>query len=364
MRLFWAGIVGGRYTRGLGFICCSLGFFLVSCSPKLVVNQNGDVVYEPAPSNSSPSPSPSPSPCIHGKVVFEFNFLKAEVSEVGSVDSYFDQNFSVPANCSEITVKAWGAGGGGIYLLPENFGGGGGFASATLTVTPGETLKVRVGQGGMGPADMFNYCSECTNWWYRIAGGGSRGGSVANPTGGGGSFVLRDSSVLIAAGGGGGAGAYGGMPGGAGGGVAGLQGLPLTLVPVYSSGHLGGRGGTQSAGGLSGGGDSTAGTSLKGGFGGSSIWSEDSFYAGGGGGGGGYFGGGGGAGSQTYFISGGGGGGSGFVSGRQTSLIPGSGRQAASQGDPDYQSGIGMGGISTLITEYGSGGNGLVVIEY
>ncbi len=302
--------------------------------------------------------------CEPGKKVFTFRLHKNAISEEGSDDSYFNQDFSVPENCTEVTVKAWGAGGGGIYMDPGNHGGGGGFTSAILTVTPGEVLNVRVGQGGMGPADMFNYCSECTNWWYRIAGGGSRGGSVSTPTGGGGSFVFRGKDVLIAAGGGGGAGTYANMPGGAGGGEAGSQGLPLTLVPVYSSGHLGGGGGTQKEGGLSGGGDATAGTSMKGGYGGSSIWSEDWLYAGGGGGGGGYFGGGGGAGSTMYFVSGGGGGGSGFASGDQSILIPGSKRQAANQEDPDYQSGIGMGGISSGNIEYGTGGDGLIVIEY
>jgi hypothetical protein len=82
------------------------------------------------------------------------------------------------------------------------------------------------------------------------------------------------------------------------------------------------------------------------------------------GGGGGYFGGGGGAGSTKEFVSGGGGGGSGFVSGSQTSLIGGAGRQAANQQDPDYQSGIGIGGISSDFTQLGGGGDGLVVIEY
>jgi hypothetical protein len=105
---------------------------------------------------------------------------------------------------------------------------------------------------------------------------------------------------------------------------------------------------------------------LKGGNGGDPTYSEGDAYGAGGGGGGGYFGGGGGSGFVLMkpFLSGGGGGGSGFVSGSQTSLIGGSDREAANQEDPDYQSGIGMGGISNDGSQYGSGGDGLVVIQY
>ena len=48
-----------------------------------------------------------------------------------------DQNFTVPAGCTQITVKAWGAGGGGTNCGVGLLGGGaGGYASSTLSVTP------------------------------------------------------------------------------------------------------------------------------------------------------------------------------------------------------------------------------------
>ena len=108
-----------------------------------------------------------------------------------------NQNFVVPANCTSVSVKAWGAGGDfGDADGVGGDGGGGGYAGATLTVTPSETLKVRVGSPGGG-----QYASDY-GW------GGNGGGS---------SSVLRGTTVLIEAGGGGGAAAQG--PGGAGGGI-------------------------------------------------------------------------------------------------------------------------------------------------
>lgn len=96
-----------------------------------------------------------------------------------------NQNFVVPSNCTSITVKAWGAGGDfGDSDGAGGNGGGGGYAGATLTVTPGETLKVRVG--------------------YPL--GGSPGSSYGfGGTGGGSSSILRGTTVLLEAGGGGGA---------------------------------------------------------------------------------------------------------------------------------------------------------------
>ena len=63
-----------------------------------------------------------------------------------------DQSFVVPAGVTYIFVKLWGAGGsnaraGGWAYGSE--GGGGGHARGLIPVTPGETITVRVGQGGI-----------------------------------------------------------------------------------------------------------------------------------------------------------------------------------------------------------------------
>jgi len=59
------------------------------------------------------------------------------------------QEFVVPANVCQVTIDAFGAeGGDGESNDPGGFGGLGGRATATLTVTPGETLQVNVGGAG------------------------------------------------------------------------------------------------------------------------------------------------------------------------------------------------------------------------
>ena len=54
----------------------------------------------------------------------------------------YSYEFVVPASVNEIHVTAKGAKGGG------SSGGNGGTVSATLTVTPGETLTIKVGETG------------------------------------------------------------------------------------------------------------------------------------------------------------------------------------------------------------------------
>ena len=81
--------------------------------------------------------------------------------------------FIVPAGVTSITVKTWGAQGGGAT------GGLGAYIQGDITVTPGDTLKILAGQQGQ------------TNYGYG---------------GGGGSFVATINNVpLVVAGGGGGA---------------------------------------------------------------------------------------------------------------------------------------------------------------
>ena len=85
------------------------------------------------------------------------------------------ETFVVPAGVNTITVEAYGAQGGGN----NGIGGKGAYIKGDITVTPGDTLKILVGQMGQ------------TNYGYG---------------GGGGSFVATSANVpLIVAGGGGGA---------------------------------------------------------------------------------------------------------------------------------------------------------------
>jgi hypothetical protein len=226
------------------------------------------------------------------------------------------QNFLVPAGVTSVTVQAHGARGGkgsSLNVTPGN----GGSVTATIAVTPGETLAVFVGgTGGDGHANSpgaggFN--------------GGGTGPVVLNTGGGGGgaSDVRQGGSGLanrvVVAGGGGGSGTGGGVAGGTGGAGGGTTGG--SGATVFDTG--GGTGGTAAAGGSGGhgGGGGTAGTSGASGTGGGGGVGVS-----GGSGGGGYFGGGGG-GASNAFPSSGGGGGSSFAAPGATGVTHAQGDQ-------------------------------------
>ena len=59
-----------------------------------------------------------------------------------------DQTFTVPTGVTSIQVTMWGAGGGGSTGATAT-GGAGAYIKGTLTVTPGQTYTVIVGQGGL-----------------------------------------------------------------------------------------------------------------------------------------------------------------------------------------------------------------------
>jgi PKD repeat protein len=212
-----------------------------------------------------------------------------------------EQTFTVPDGITSLAIDAFGAQGGTVTYAGTNYGAGGlgGKASGTLSVTPGETLRIYVGQ-------------QPSNYLGGFNGGGSSGFSTYGETrGGGGSSDIRQGGsalsnrVLVA--GGGGSSATTSLNGGAGGGLDG--GSTSNYTCCGGSLWTGAGGGTQLAGGSGGTGSSngTAGTLGQGGNGGPVY---------GGGGGGGYYGGGGGSGSaQGMGYSTAGGGGSSYIGG-------------------------------------------------
>ena len=105
-----------------------------------------------------------------------------------------DQSWTVPAGVTSITVKLWGAGGGGS-AGHKGMGGHGGFTKGTLAVNPGDTLKLIVGHGGVyNGGNKVGY------------GFGGRMHSSAAGTGGGGAFLYKNNTLVAVAGGGGGRG--------------------------------------------------------------------------------------------------------------------------------------------------------------
>ena len=244
------------------------------------------------------------------------------------------QTFTVPPGVTSVTVTAAGA--SGEDTSPDSTGGAGGLVKAKIVVTPGEKLRVYVGQaggyagpgvggyngGGQGGAPDSRFGDGVRPLYVGTGGGGGGASDVRQ----GGSQIA--DRVVVAAGGAG-AGLFAGCcsgtqsgKGGAGGGKAGKHGANGCCYG--QSDGQGGGGGTQTAGGSGGGGagrgschnDGASGSLGVGGDGGQGCGSA--YGGGGGGGGGGYFGGGGGGGGNRYSAStdgsgGGGGGGSSYV---------------------------------------------------
>jgi hypothetical protein len=262
--------------------------------------------------------------------------------------------FVVPVGVRAINVHAWGGAGGGSSAEGFQFPGGpGGYAGGTLAVTPGETLTILAGQGGVRTAD-----GQIRAFPNGGLAGRRSGYSVGH--GGGRSALVRGAQELLVAGGGGGAGGTGwssirSTAGGAGGGVNGGDGSWATDGNDRST--CVGFGGTQSAGGVAGfctgpfTGAAGPGAKNQGGDG-------VDFGAGGnasGGGGDGYYGGG------AAVLHAGGGGGSGFL--HPTAVSNGTLQGSASAQPPfstigEYVSGIGVGSANA------PGGNGRVVISF
>ena len=265
-----------------------------------------------------------------------------------------DHTFTVSEGINKIFVKAWGAGGAGgtkggwVY---GSYGGGGGFSRGVLTVIPDEILTIVVGRGGQVHQTDVGYggggAVTKDNHDNRYCGGG--GGRSA--------VVGQGGAQRIIAGGGGGGGStrsslfWGkGNSGGAGGGLIGENGYSQ-----YDEKHsLGGRGGGQDLAGAGGTGGAYGGGPGEG-FNGGTIKK----YSYGGGGGGGWKGGGSGDYSEPNTM-GGGGGGSGYINNASYAItMTGTQRQCPMQNDPDYLSGVGIGGQDAQ-----DGGHGLVVIRW
>jgi len=240
------------------------------------------------------------------------------------------QSFTIPSGISTITIKIWGAQGGSDPYNRGN-GGHGGYSTGSLSVSPGATLYIFVGQEGSN-ASSHNSSGLAGGW-----NGGGRGGSSSGAPGGGASDVRSGGNALsnrvIVAGGGGGFDAWN-NDGGAGGGTTGMAGEGSSTVPT---------GGTQVAGGTRGTYSSYVAEDGTLGNGGGNAPYSGGTYTYGGGGGGGYYGGGGG---HPWC---GGAGGSGYIGGVSSgSTIAGN----ASMPNPD-------GGTMT-----GRQGNGLVIISW
>jgi len=282
-------------------------------------------------------------------------------------------SFTVPTGVTEVNVYTWGAGGG--HHQTDTTSGGGGFSSGTLAVSPGQTIEVVVGEGGVGGEsdpqggfDGYSYTggagssaepnSPGTNN-VRASGGGLSG--IFNPAVASFSTMQNNSPYapgvyLVAAGGG----ANNSVPGGAGGGLQGYAGGDVAQTGRTNSSDAGG-GGSQSAGGQ-GATNAQSGRFLQGGVGTTYVEpGPGNTY--GMGGGAGYWGGGGG-GWHYNAPHGGAGGGSSYYGHPQITsgtTEDGSTSQGGGVSSPFYVAGTNEGGVDP--SPQGSGEDGYVLFD-
>jgi hypothetical protein len=270
-------------------------------------------------------------------------------ADIQSVEEPGEHDWVVPENVCWVTFQVWGAqGGDGAVVTPPAGaeatantsdanatdsggdgpavpataeGGEGGFAQARIPVTPGETLRVIVGEagadgsgqtGGEGGESEAGHGGDGGN----STGPGFLGATLAGGGGGGGaSSVDRgDKEIVIAGGGGGGGGTNGttktttGVPGGDGGGNGEDGATPTSKTSTLPGAEGGEAGGDGGEGGAGAGINAPSGEDGGHNEGGDGATAE---FQGGGGGGGGSTGGGGGGGAALNSLFGGGGGGGG-----------------------------------------------------
>src|SRR5918994_7309686 len=95
------------------------------------------------------------------------------------------QSWTVPEGVTQATFDVYGAGGGGAST--RSFGGRGGEAKATISVTPGETLQVNVGgRGGEGVKGTDITIPGGAGGFNGGAAGGNAGDNGTDLTSGGG----------------------------------------------------------------------------------------------------------------------------------------------------------------------------------
>ena len=291
------------------------------------------------------------------QVINNFQFVPAPIYKNTFDYSGSVQSITIPASTTNVCrLKILGAGGGqGIYASAGGSSGAGGYTIFQFNTTAyiGQTLYIRVGQGGEGG---IGGTKAGTSGWPD--GGWGISGDTYPGAGGGRSEVRIGSStgtILAIAGGGGGGSGYSTNGLGAGGGSSGQDG------------GWTGSGGTQSSGGVSQPLPPVqfAQAGFLQGAGATTTLTAQSYDCGGGGGG--YYGGGcaGGDGRTS-------GGGSGYDNttfpGRTgTIIVPdaiGTAISPSASSDSDFSGGYGVGRVGAASGTGLRGGNGRVVVEF
>ena len=184
-------------------------------------------------------------------------------------------DWQVPSGVTEISLVVVGGGGGGGGDAAGGGGAGGMYLNTNYSVTPGNTISVKVGAGGAGGQCSPGNGGSCSGGYVAPQNGAESFFGVISTPGGGKGGVYNNGS-----GGNGGSGGGGGGPSGTGG-----------TKTVSGANYFGNNGGTGNgaSGGAGGGGAGAVGTSTSPGAGGigkaTTITGTQMYLAGGGGGG-------------------------------------------------------------------------------
>lgn len=186
--------------------------------------------------------------------------LFASPAYATEVEFFASSTWMAPATVTSVAVRAYAGGGSGGAGLSSNGGGGGGggaFASDTISVVPGNTYIVSVGDQTFGTSGNGNIGNpswfESTATIYAAPGlGGLQNGS---PTATPGGSVASSTGALVFAGGNSGTINNGTTPGGGGGGAGSLgaggngSGLTGGIAGAGANSGTGGQGTLSGAGG-------------------------------------------------------------------------------------------------------------------
>ncbi|MTA42934.1 MAG: hypothetical protein F2567_07865, partial [Actinobacteria bacterium] len=130
-----------------------------------------------------------------GCVIVEYGSTTEQFNYVGEAYPW-----TVPAGVTSVTFKVYGAGGGGITTggdlgaLTAYDGGEGGFASGTYAVTPGQSFKIVVGEGGVGNDNVKPQEVRSISYTFRNNGEAIVDFSGTNP------YVVGQSVTIAGAG--------------------------------------------------------------------------------------------------------------------------------------------------------------------
>src|SRR5437762_1309281 len=101
---------------------------------------------------------------IVASIFFAATPSKTFAAQLASFTTPGTYTWQAPTGVTSVTVKVWGAGGGGTQTLsallsgccrvPGSGGAGGGLVVATIPVTPGATYNITIGAAGVGASSV------------------------------------------------------------------------------------------------------------------------------------------------------------------------------------------------------------------